>query len=157
MRIGVDTPETQNLWQEKTLRGIRRNEKRRKELLENMREVWLKSDGGVILGKAAFILWDAPSHDSTIQRITRGLYYHHFGEILSLGVFVQPHYYAELDERMHQPAKKLAVHSIGDKRFVYAFGKAEDDPTVSVWLYQFYERHWAGAFTVPLHLKTLFE
>ena len=37
----------------------------------------------------------------------------------------------------------------GVGRFAYAFGRARDNPHVSLWIYQFYSRHWAVAATQP--------
>ena len=37
----------------------------------------------------------------------------------------------------------------GDNRFCYAYGRIADSPEFSVWIYQFYLRHWAGAITKP--------
>jgi hypothetical protein len=37
----------------------------------------------------------------------------------------------------------------GDDVFVYAYGHAEEAPVHSVWIYQFYKGHWAGAWTAP--------
>jgi hypothetical protein len=36
-----------------------------------------------------------------------------------------------------------------DDRFCYAYARVEESPEFSIWIYQFYLRHWAGAITKP--------
>ena len=37
----------------------------------------------------------------------------------------------------------------GDDRFCYAFNRVPEEPELSIWIYQFYSRHWAVAVTSP--------
>ena len=37
----------------------------------------------------------------------------------------------------------------GDERFCYAYSRTSEDPEVSLWFFQFYQRHWAAAITKP--------
>jgi hypothetical protein len=37
----------------------------------------------------------------------------------------------------------------GDDIFCYAYGRVNEPPQFSLWMYQFYLRHWAVALTKP--------
>src|SRR5262245_1314209 len=60
--------------------------------------------GGVVIGpcrrRRVFLgrggPWDSKVHDITIERIIRGLYFHHFREVLGNRVIVKCHWYREL-------------------------------------------------------------
>jgi hypothetical protein len=44
--------------------------------------------------------------------------------------------------------QNMAAGDTGDdSRFVYAYLRNDDYPEKSIWLFQFYRRHWASAFT----------
>ena len=147
LRVGVDTPQTMRLWKDKALRGIRRNRRFYKEILGRLKPVWVESPGGVIFGRANVTTWDAQSHDEMIIRITRGLYFHHYGDILSPDISVDVFYFSHLDDTLQAAFNSTRQYSIGGNQFVYRTGRATDAPSVSIWLYQFHERHWAGAVT----------
>jgi hypothetical protein len=60
-----------------------------------MHEVDLATPGGLYIGRGGAIRWDAQEHDQMIQRITRGLYFHHHGEPLPPGVSVDAQLYLD--------------------------------------------------------------
>ncbi len=153
LRVGVDTPQSMSLWENKARRGVRRNRRLYKEIMKGMKQVWLKSPGGVIFGKAWTTEWDRKSHDETISRITRGLYFHHYEEILPPAICITPYYLSGLNQEMLAAFDGTQQCSIGGDQFVYLTGRAADEPTVSIWLYQFHQKHWALAWTNEAKLE----
>ncbi len=112
-----------------------------------MEPVWLTTPSGVIHGLGYRGLWDSDAHDSTIERMVRGLYFHHYGEVLGPQVEIKTHWFRELNDDMVEAASECDQRSIGDGQFVYRFGRASDAPLHSLWLFQFHMRHWAGGYT----------
>ena len=39
---------------------------------------------------------------------------------------------------------------LGHGEFVYRFGRAEESPLHSVWIFEFYGTHWAAGYTSPM-------
>jgi hypothetical protein len=94
--------------------------------------------------------WHAESHDGTIAKTTRGLYWHQYGEVLAPDANVKTYFFYRLDDDLFKLAMSLERRHIGgNERFVYAFGRAAESPAHSIWMYQFYRGHWAAAFTSP--------
>ena len=147
LRVGTPTPEARQLWKDKTLRGIRRNKRLLRTIVERSQEVWVRISSGSIFEKKLATLWDAKVHDDMIIRITRGLFFHHFHQILPTNIRVKAHYYNYVDEDLYKIYEASQKYSIGGNQFVYSVFRTEDLPNVTVWLYQFYEGHWAGAVT----------
>ena len=59
------------------------------------------------------------------------------------------HWYRELTNEMVELSSDWSMNSMGADIFVYKFARAVDQPLASVWLFQFYGRHWAGGHTTP--------
>ena len=74
LKVGPDTPVTGRLWQ-KARRGLQQNKRLKAEIIRNMRDVELRSPGGIILGTAKAGLWKKVAHDLIILKITRGLFF----------------------------------------------------------------------------------
>jgi hypothetical protein len=91
----------------------------------------------------------AESHHPIIRKITRGLYYHNFKSALGPQTKIDVTYLPKLTPEMidfcHQ--NMAPGDTGGDSRFVYAYLRNDDYPTKSIWIFQFYRRHWASAFT----------
>jgi hypothetical protein len=94
--------------------------------------------------------WPRENHDKVIEKITRGLYYHHFGEILRPAIFFEIIFLDKLDAELEQTVLSMRRCNVGGAgRFAYAYGRLAEEPQVSMWIYQFYMRHWALAITKP--------
>lgn len=89
-------------------------------------------------------------HDRVIERITRGLYFHHFGERVDLPV--ENFCVNERDPRwggvLRNTLSFMQVRSIGGSNvFEYGFARAPDVPQSSLWLFRFYAGHTVLAAT----------
>ncbi len=155
LQVGMDSPQTEKLWKKHALDTLRKQPKLRSEILKSMEDVWVKTPGVVIAGKRTMIKWDNECHDQTIIKITKGLYFHHFGEILESGENIRPYFFYNLTPEMVNAFQEFPANSIGRNQFVYKFGRLDEKAEISVWLYQFFERHFSAAVTSPNTLDAL--
>jgi hypothetical protein len=89
-------------------------------------------------------------HSKTIDKITRGLYFHNFKSALPLEVKIETYFFLKLYRELKELGMSLTRRNIGgDDCFVYAFDRVTDNPVFSLWMYQFYRGHWAAAITAP--------
>lgn len=129
------------------LRTYKHNKKLQREILGSAEPVDFVSPRQIYIGQGMKVLWNSKAHDAVIERIVRGLYFHHFGEILASDAHVSPKWFNRPDEKFLQTMSGLKKNVVGNNQFVYLYGRAEDHPSVSVWCFEFYGRHWAGAHT----------
>lgn len=148
LHVGLDTPATKRLWFE-ALRGVRHNRRLHRSLVANMQKLLLTTPSGIVYGQAHGAPWDSKVHDITIERIIRGLYFHHYREVLGSRVIVECHWYRELSPNLLEATAECEQRSVGADQFVYRFGRASDSPLHSIWLFQFHQRHSAGGHRTP--------
>jgi hypothetical protein len=132
---------------EDALRTYKHNRRLQREILENAEPVSIHSPGGIYTGEGLRVRWNSDAHDSIIEKTVRGLYFHHFREILDAEVQVSPKWFYRPVADFFEAFRNLPVHAVGQNQFVYRFARAGDKPDASVWLFEFYGRHWAGAHT----------
>jgi hypothetical protein len=150
LHVGIDTSSTSRLWSQAALPGIRRNWPLLRRLLDETERVWLAAPSGVIHSQAYRLRWDSTAHDATIERMIRGLYFHHYGDVLGVRVRIEVRWFRALDANLLEATEGCEQRSIGGDQFVYRFGRASDAPLHSVWLFEFHKRHWAGGQTAPV-------
>jgi hypothetical protein len=150
LHVGFDTPSTRRLWEQRALPRIRRRPRLRDHIVRKSERVWLTTPGGVIHGHAYRMLWDSNVHDKTIERLIRGLYFHHYQEVLGRRVHVKTHWYRGLTEDLLDATSDCEQRSVGNGQFAYRFGRAVDGQLHSIWLFEFHGRHWAGGETAPV-------
>lgn len=135
------------LYKQKLIPTLNHNNRLRKQAVDEAQMVEVTSKHGIYLGKAYALKWSAKAHNDVIIRMTRGLYYHHFKEILPQEVIVEPYLFGKVDPMLENFAQNLRRSSIGGDAFIYGFGRAFDAPYESIWFYQFHNSHFAGAST----------
>jgi len=131
----------------KTGRTLAHNRKLRIDLRQAVVEAEVRTESGLYLGVAKAINWNDPSAEEVIERTTRGLFYHEAGRILAPAAHVETKYFAEFPIDVMESAGGMMVREVVPGQFTYAFGIADDEPNTSIWLYEFHERHWRGAYT----------
>jgi hypothetical protein len=52
-------------------------------------------------------------------------------------------------EDIFEESKGWKQHNLGGNAFIYRFDRAVEEPLLSIWLFQFYDRHWASGYTTP--------
>lgn len=150
LQVGIDTTETKALWHNHALKTLRHNRKLTRKILKNTRFVYTRSPGGIIYDPRLMGLWDSEAHDIVIERMIRGLYYHHFDEILGDNVRCRVQWLRKLDEKMSKEFQDWPQNVIGRGQLIYKYGRAEEQRLYSTWIFQFYDRHWASGYTTPV-------
>jgi hypothetical protein len=144
-KIGPDTPEWIEFWEKGGRRAVHSNARLRREFLSGIGLLARSPDG---YGRT--YKWPRENHDKVIEKITRGLYYHHFGEILDPTISLEITFLNNLNDDLKQTILSMRRCNVGGAgRFAYAFGRLAEERQVSLWIYQFYMRHWAGVITKP--------
>lgn len=149
LHVGIDTPQTKILWNKHALRSIRHNKQLHHEILKTMKPVEVVTPNGIVLGKRTAVLWNSQSHDSVIERTIRGLYYHHFHEALADSALVKVQWLGQLNNDLYELTKNWPQNDIGNGALIYKYGRAEEAPLHSLWIFQFYGRHWSSGYTAP--------
>jgi hypothetical protein len=151
IKDGPHSPALQDFWREGGLRTVRNNQRLMRQLRSGPR-LWLRSRETGRFAETSTYSWPVASHNRVIKKITRGLYYHHFGAPLSQSTRVE----VTAADRLYDDVKNLVMgpefaraHIGGDDRFCYAYARVAEVPEASIWVYQFYNRHWAMAVTEP--------
>lgn len=137
--------EAEKLFKEGVLRTTNHNRSLRQEIIKNTSPVYTTTKSGIITGKAKAILWDSDAHDKTIERITKGLFYHHFGKILPKDVLIDTFWFKEPSQ---ENEFYMEVVSIAKGAFIYRYAKTVDTEYSSIWFFEFYGGHFAGGITV---------
>jgi len=150
LHVGGSGGEGENFFRNGVLKALDQNRKLRKEILSKMKPVYLESKGGIIYDRGYKVLWDSKAHNAIVEKIIRGLYYHHFNGILGESADIKVHWYRELSPEMVEMAKGWDVNIFGKGEVAYRFfGRPIEAPWHSVWIFKFYGAHWAGGFTTP--------
>jgi hypothetical protein len=139
----------EEFFKQEALKTLDHNRKLRREILSKLEPTYLQTEGGIIYGKAYRIAWDSKAHDAIVERIIRGLYYHHYNEILGDLVNIKVHWFRKLTRKMVEMSEEWNVNSFGKGEVTYRFDRATEQPLHSVWIFQFYKAHWAGGYTTP--------
>lgn len=99
------------------------------------------------------IALDPKKIEPLIERITRGLVFAFWKQLLPSGVSVKASFDVE-DRFLHQFGASFKTHKstkgeLGDRVFAYAYQSVNNDPLQSIWLYGFYDVVYAGACVSP--------
>lgn len=149
LHVGVDNPATKSLWKDQALRTLTHNRKLLSKLQSTQRTGEVRSSGGIIVGKRQVLPWNSEAHKSLVERMVRGLYYHHFKGILGDKVTCKTQWLKNISKEIYEMSKEWKDHSIGGDRLIYRYVRSEDKPLCSIWVFQFYGRHFASGYTEP--------
>jgi hypothetical protein len=151
VKDGVNTPASMDFWKKGGFRTVKNNNRLLSELRSGT-PLFLRSPSTGQFESVRTFKWPRPAHDPVIKKITRGLYYHHFGSPLLPSAEIEVTFL----DKLHDPIMEVAMGQElvrcnvgGDDRFCYAYGRVKEIPEISMWIYQFYLRHWAAAVTKP--------
>lgn len=131
--------EATRLWKEQALRTLDSNQKLRREVMESIQ---LLQDTPKTRPGVPF-LWPISAYKPTIERIVRGLYWHHFGVALGRRVACEIDMLDALPASFIDDSSDWETLGVGDGIFAYRFVRATENPLYSVWVLQFFESHWA--------------
>lgn len=148
MHVSRHEPNWESTLGAKVLRTVRHNQRLRREILEDAEEVMLRSPSGLHLGRAVKIQWDSEAHDRVVERIIRGLHYHHTGEIVGASGNVRVHFLDSL-EKVGPAFEQFPLHSIGGNQLLYKCIHHPELPLHSVWVFEFRGWKWSGGAVTP--------
>jgi len=145
LHVGIDTPESNRLWRNHTFGRLKHNQQLLNTIRKGMKPVRVTTHGGIILKQGMGVTWDSDSHDLVMARVIRGLHFHHFSELVPPKAFVKVNWHQELTNETEEMTRPFSTNVIARGNFAYRFARAKKDNIVkSLWLFQFYEKHWAS-------------
>jgi len=139
LQIGKQTNLKAKLWLQ-SKKSLKRRTSMRKAFVESIKSLDL-SVRAEIGRKIAFAVPER-IYNVVIERVVRGLYYHHFNEILGNAVKVSVVPLIRIDDIPFLMTQNWPTYSIGDNAFVYKVSRVSDSPESTVWVMQLYESHW---------------
>ncbi len=149
--VGVNTPESKAFWRNHALPTIRHNQRINRAVLGRLREVDVRSEGGVLIGCAGVVPLSVATHNAFIERVVRGLFYHCYGEPLGPAVkfqiFAQGYNSQNVPELIRAYGKYCSAGSVGEIQFRYMYARADDAPLGTMWFLEFHGKHLVAAIT----------
>lgn len=149
LHVGADSPETQALWSENTLKTLQHNKKLKRQIIDSLKPVYLSTPSGIIYEQQIAALWDSKVHDPVVERTIRGLYYHHLKKVLGDKVTCHVQWLNGLTEELYDIFKNCPANNLGNDQVIYMYN-APENSLHSFWIFQFYKRHWASGYTTPV-------
>ena len=150
MEVGADTPETRKLWEENALGTLQHNQRLRRNIERSFRFIDVRTPAGIYLGKATAFRIDAKIYNAVIERIVRGFYYHHYAEILGDRATCKATMLRGIDRKVLEMSRGWPINVLGKQALIYKFNRASESPLHSVWIFEFYNHHWAMCSTQPV-------
>lgn len=150
MHVARQGGEAERLFKEGVLPTAKNNHKLRRVIFQSMYPVYTATEAGIITGKGMAVPWDTESHDLTIERITRGLFFHHFGTIIGVNAEIKTYWFKKLPRGFED---KMYTVSIANGQFSYHYNKTDESDYDSAWLFNFYHGHFAGSLVLSGAIK----
>jgi len=148
LQVGPEHEATRRLWHETASRTLKRNKRFQREIFGSMSDVAVATAAGTFEKRMAFLA-EKDVYDRVFERAVRGLYYYHFNEILGRDVEFSIYPSTALTDEMYQLTVNLPQNAIGNDALIYKYGRVEDVPKGSMWIFQLYNRHWILVVTEP--------
>jgi hypothetical protein len=138
------------LFQEKTVRTLKRNQSLLTLILEEAKELQIINNQGNIETRTG-VLWNSAAHDAVMERTIRGLYFHHSGSPIPIDTNLAVQWLHGVPEEILPSLHLFNEVVLGDNQVTYKYIIYGDDPRHSLWLFDFYGAHWASGHTSPAH------
>jgi hypothetical protein len=137
--VSRDSPRSLHLLKQRILPRVREKPAMGIELLKSVHRVDVFSKGGIFLGRAPQITIDSARIQNVINKIVRGLFWHHTKQRLGSDSIVEDYI---LNPRIEKPLQdeisKLTLFNVGDGSvFSYCFA-LDLPPQESFWFLMFY-------------------
>jgi len=153
LKVGTDNEGAAALWEKQAVRTFKHNRRLQHKIMSSVRQLPVKTKAGIYLGETLAVPWNDGSHDLTIEKMVRGLYYYHFDDILGDRINCKVQYLSAYDEKLAAMSHDWELNEIGDGFLAYKYGRCEEYPLASFWIFQFYNGHWASGYTMPPELQ----
>lgn len=135
------------LFNQRVTKPLHHNNRLYRQVVEQAQRVTLATPSGFLYGEAYKTSWSADAHKRVMSRTVRGLYFHHFGDILPSSVDIAIRVYREWPEELFKMSISMPQEIIGTNHLIYRYGRAAEKSVVSAWLFQFYNAHIVLALT----------
>jgi hypothetical protein len=89
MHVGIENAHSKRLCHNHTVRALAHNRRLLNEINLNSEPLLFSTPSGIVWGVGRKVLWNSRAHDAVVERTIRGLYYHHFNEILGSKAIVR--------------------------------------------------------------------
>jgi hypothetical protein len=131
---GIETPETMRLWDEGAMRTLAHNRRMHRDIMSRFVQVEVRSPAGIYLHTREAILVPKKGIHAVLERTIRGLYFHHFGEVLGARARCDVQQFQERGDNtdLGNFVMSLPAGSIGNGMLRYRYGRAQDGPLSSV-------------------------
>lgn len=151
MHAVTEHEKAEELFLTNTLATLNSNKKLKRHILSTAKPVYLTTKSGIIYDKAEAVLWDSESYNAVMERIVRGLYFNHYKEILGDKAKIKIYMFRAFPPKILENIAMFRHNEIGHKgELIYKYLRAEESPLHSIWLFQFYNSLFAGAWTTPV-------
>ena len=137
MLVGKRTPESELLWKSQSLSTVQHNRRLLQKAMSSIYPGYITSKHGIILDEADLVVWD-DSPNRVIEKMIRGLYYHHFKDILADRANIIIDQIREIAEAKVESVKSWPCNCVGGGQFLYRYARANDVPLCSAWLLVFH-------------------
>ncbi|MFT3749074.1 MAG: hypothetical protein QM768_12185 [Agriterribacter sp.] len=141
MHIARHGGQAERLFKEGVLPTAKYNTRLRNNILETMYPVLTATKSGIITGKGIAVPWDNVAHDFTMQKVIRGLFYHHYKRVIAENARIKIYWVKSAPAGFEN---MLYSNAIADGQFQYMYNKVEESDFDSIWLFNFYNAHFAG-------------
>lgn len=150
LHVGTSDPRRRNLFGN-ALSSLRHNARLLHEVLGSSQEIPFITPSGLYAGTGLRVLWNSKSHDAVVERCIRGLYFHHFGSVLGEDVQVSVQWLRSIPTSMAADVRQLTLEVVAKDQFAYRYARSPDEPRRSIWLFNFYGRHFASGHSAPIY------
>lgn len=150
IHVGISNPRTDLLWENHASRTFRHNKKLNTRIMSLMKPAVLKTESGfepVMIGD-----WDGDVFRKIIEKIIRGLYYHHSELILGAQAYIETYAIESLPNELLSDSDTWSFNEVGGGKFSYRYLIDENEPLNSFWIFQFYDCCWASGYSMPIEL-----
>jgi len=137
------------LFKEKTARTLERNQSLLTKIADDSIALKIKDENGNLISRTG-VLWNSEAHDAVIERTIRGLYFHHTGNVVPMDTTLRVQWLHGVPEDIESKIELFSENVIGEDQVVYKYLIFPDDPRFSLWLFEFYDAHWASGHISPL-------
>jgi hypothetical protein len=148
MQVAGQSEISSRLFREKTARTLKHNRKLLTQLAEKSKELHIENENGNLVTRTG-VLWDSEAHDIVMERIIRGLYFHHKGNVLPSDTILRVQWLHGIPEDTESKLHLFTEATIGNDQVIYKYFIYDKDPRFSLWLFEFYGAHWASGHTSP--------
>lgn len=134
-------------WKEGAMRTLEKNLRLRREFDSRLKEkVRVEVRPGEFEERIRIEV-PVSAYAPVIERIVRGLFYHHFGRALGTRNKCQVEMLTGIPDEFYAIAKDWHGGDVGGQMFVYKYAYMDD--VRSFWVLQFFEAHWVWVETYP--------